>query len=203
MAVGRSCFRGARKFAQFQRIRNLGPESTSLIIDVDTGAVSKPKADLAALCRGYCWLWVQQARLNGSCISDLARATPAPAKGMKLAYEATPMDMGMTLVVLLSKAAIKTCLDAYAAQGGSFVILTVTRAGWTHAIAIKLKRRSAGPDAVTANRCAIFDPNVGQGVYTDHDDLAGDLLSLIQAYGMLSSIRAHVVVHQSEANTAA
>jgi hypothetical protein len=33
-------------------------------------------------------------------------------------------------------------------------------------------------------------------MYSNHDDLAGDLLTIIQAYGMLSSIRAHVVARQ-------
>lgn len=198
MAVGKSCFKSARTFAQFERIRNLGPESSSLVIDFNTGAVAKPKADLAALCWSYCCLWVQKARAEQRwAVSDLAAAAPAPPKAMGLSLWERATDMGMTLVVLLSKAAIKTCLDAYAAQGGSFVMLSLNQSGWSHAIAIKLGQPAAEQSYGPGYTCAIFDPNVGQGVYSNHDDLAGDLLTIIQAYGMLSSIRAHVVArHQ-------
>jgi hypothetical protein len=194
MVVGRSCFRGARTFAQFERIRNLGPEGSSRIIDFNAGSVSKSKADLTALCWSYCCLWVQKAGSEQRfLVSDLAAAAPTPTKAMVLSLRERATDMGMTLVVLLSKAVIKTCLDAYVAQGGSFVLLSLHRSGWSHAIAIKLNPSAFEPNTRPGYTCAIFDPNVGQGVYSNHDDLAGDLLSLIQAYGMLSSIRAHVV----------
>lgn len=197
MAVGKSCFRSARTFAQFERIRNLGPESSSLIIDFNTGTVSRPKADLAALCWSYCCMWVQRTRSEQRfLVSDLGTTAPTVTRTGALPVGAHATDMGMTLVVLLSKAAIKTCLDAYAAQGGSFVMLSLDRSGWSHAIAIKLNKSLDEASPRAGYTCAIFDPNVGQGVYSNHEDLAGDLLSLIQAYGMLSSIRAHVVAGQ-------
>ncbi|NJO13492.1 MAG: hypothetical protein HC872_08530 [Gammaproteobacteria bacterium] len=75
-------------------------------------------------------------------------------------------------------------------------MLSLNRSGWSHAIAIKLNQPAALRGGAAGYTCAIFDPNVGQGVYSNHDDLAGDLLTLIQAYGMLSCIRAHVVAAQ-------
>jgi hypothetical protein len=212
MPVGRSCFSGARRFAGFEQGRNLSPDGDAVDVCSQRAAPLRGRPDLAEMCWSYCCLWVQKVRAdNGFLTHDLqASALRAgmrarmsarqpssdAARALVLSLGGSQTDMGVTLALLLTKGAIKTCLDAYAAQGGSFLMLTLSRSGWSHVVAVKLNGSAGSQTPSWSYPCAIFDPNVGQAVYSNHESLAVDLLTLIQAYGMVSSVRAHVVAYR-------
>lgn len=225
MPVDRSCFGNARRFAGFQRGRNLVPIGRSLASGPAAIARTHAPTEAARLSRGYCCEWLQRIRADRRyLVNELevvteneleAVAAPAlqageqrccvvadasrvdTARALACAVGGSQADMGVTLSLLLSRKAIKVYLDSFAAHGSSFVLLTLSRSGWQHAIALKLDRSAAEGYANWGYSSALFDPNVGQGMYRNHEDLAGDLLRLIQSYGMTVCVRAHVVSYQA------
>ncbi len=225
MPVNRSCFGNARRFAGFQRARNLVPKGSSVAMGPDADARASAPTEAARISRGYCCEWLQRIKADRRYLvnelqvraekepaavaaplmqageqrrSVLADAPCADVAGaLDRAVGGSQADMGMTLSLLLSRKAIKAYLDSFAAQGSSFVLLTLSRCGWQHAIAVKLDRSAAGGYANWGYPGALFDPNIGQGMYRNHEDLASDLLRLIQSYGMTVCVRAHVVSYQA------
>jgi hypothetical protein len=208
MPVGRNCFSGARRFAKVEPPRSIVPDGGAVVIDAEAGVASDSQLDPAAASWTQCCLWVQRTRADKRfLISDVnspasaaksAAAISDAAKALSLALGGSQRDMGATLVMLLSRSALMTSLNTYAAQGGRFVILTLQRSGWAHAIAVKLNRSATRLDPRAGYLCAIFDPTIGQAVYNDHDALAADLLTLLQSYGMVSSVSAQLVCDSSQ-----
>ena len=82
----------------------------------------------------------------------------------------------------------KNALDAYAKRQANFVYIlqegTLLSGGgtWAHAIAVKLNQSYTGGYLNLSYPCAMFDPNIGQGMYSNHTDLANDLCNVLYEY---------------------
>src|SRR5262249_961878 len=106
---------------------------------------------------------------------------------------------------------IMNSLDGYARQGVNFVVIHQNGTynippahgdnAWAHVIALKLNQSYTGGYLNWSYPCAMFDPNIGQGMYNNHKDLAGDLCSLLYEYtrviGPYTVINTHLIRYDS------
>jgi hypothetical protein len=102
-------------------------------------------------------------------------------------------------------------LDTYAQQQANFVVIDMVGTyntppahgdnAWAHVIALKLNQSSTGGYLNWSYPCAMFDPNIGQGMYNNHKDLADDLNALLyeytQVFGPYTQIDSYLVKYSS------
>jgi hypothetical protein len=87
----------------------------------------------------------------------------------------------------------KNYLARYKSAGANFAVIHL-RDGWhrghSHRVfALKLDQSYTGGWLNSSYPCAMFDPHIGQGMYSNHTDLAFDLCTLLQHYGHLGFYR--------------
>jgi hypothetical protein len=203
-----TCFSRASKFASFVQGDNLGPASGSVVIDMTSGTTTSEAPVATGMCLAYCILWIQKIKVDrGYLVKDLPtldatrlqrdyltrHASSVMSNTLLLNLFGTQNDHGTVAALLTGKDNIKTSLAAWAKSGANFVVLALFGLNWGHAVALKLNRSTTGGWLNWSYPCAMFDPNVGQGMYDGHDNLASDLAALIAAYGIITSIRVQTI----------
>lgn len=199
-----TCFSRAKKFASFVQGNNLGPESGSVIIDLDRGTSTTVNPDPAGMCWAYCCMWVRMIKVDRGYMvgnlstleatllqADYASRHPVSdtSNALILALGGTQMDYHIVHALLNGSSSVKACLDRCAGHGNNFLMLTLFGANWAHEVALKLDRSTTGGWLNWSYPCAMFDPNVGQGMYNNHQDMAADLSALLGAYPITGGVR--------------
>ncbi|MBV4477572.1 hypothetical protein [Pseudomonas botevensis] len=226
MPLDKTCFSHAKDFSEFKQANYLGPGNGVTVLTIGSGGIShsatiEPVDE--GMCWAYCCLWVRNIKANkrykvttldnisASEIqrdmmsrhsrSDTSNALILALGGQQTAHEDVPG-------LLTSADTIAACLNSYAKAKANFLMLTLKGGTqWAHAVVVKLNRSSTGGYLNWSYPCAMFDPNIGQGMYNNHADMAADILALNQAYSIdfasqsvVTSVRAQLISYSSGVN---
>ncbi|MDR8363586.1 MULTISPECIES: hypothetical protein [Pseudomonas] len=227
MPLDRTCFSHAKEFASFDQGIYLGIGNDVVVLTMGSqGGIAHSETVTPVtegMCWAYCCQWVlnikankrylvktldnvsaselQRDMMSRHATSDTSNALRLALGGLHSAYEDVPE-------LLTSVDSISTCLNRYATGHANFLMLTLKGGTqWAHAVVLKLNQSSTGGYLNWSYPCAMFDPNIGQGMYNNHADMAADVLALNQAYSaafaqksVVTSVRAQLISYSSGVN---
>jgi hypothetical protein len=227
MPLDRTCFSHAKEFANFDQGNYLGRGNDVVVLTMGSqGGIAHSETVTPVsegMCWAYCCLWVRNIKANKRYLvktldnvsastlqrdmmgrhatSDTNNALLLALAGQQSIYEDVPG-------LLTSADSILTCLNGYATNHANFLMLTLKGgAQWAHAVVLKLNQSSTGGYLNWSYPCAMFDPNIGQGMYNNHTDMAADVLALNKAYSaafahqsVVTSVKAQLISYSSGMN---
>jgi hypothetical protein len=197
-------------FKQGQFLGNI-----AVAINIDTGTSNQVIADPKGICYALCCIWMKEIKKNRSYMADLEKDIITASK-MQEAYKSrcSYSDCDNDLVLqglgtVVKKNSIpysnpnvlKDALDDFAASDkANFALIGMTgtneKGDWAHIFVAKLNRSSTGGWLNWSFPCALFDPNVGQGMYNNHADMAADIQKLILDYNA-TGVRGYTIQCES------
>jgi hypothetical protein len=196
--------RFAKKFYPFDQVQHLG--NLAVEINVSTMTSTPVDADPKGICYGLCCMWIREITKNRDYVIDAKEAFGGAKtqKSLTSRFDYSDCDNDLILQGLGQIAnkqgiphnnpnVINDALDHFAAtDSANFLLLIFEKPSWAHAVAAKLNRSSTGGWLNWSYPCALFDPNIGQGMYNGHADLASDIRNLVEHY-QATNVRAYTI----------
>lgn len=189
----------AKKFVYFNQGNHLG--DICVEIDIASGLSQQVTADPKGICYALCCIWINEIKKNRKYMVDLKKQIIEASKiqnGMKARFQYSDCDNDLILqglgtivrkdgISYNNPNVLKDALDNFAASDkANFLLIIISGSNhngpWAHAIVAKLNQSATGGWLNWSHPCAFFDPNVGQGMYNDHVDMAADIQKLIFDY---------------------
>lgn len=192
-------YTNAKKFKRFAQIEHLGKQGVS--INMNTGQVKDVVYDEGGICFGICCTWMKKMSRDKSFMfegTDLSEADFLQTD-MNKRFDTSKYDNALELLglgTIKNKGAISTynpkviieALDDYTKfDGANFALIVfggvdAENKPWAHAVVAKLDQSVTGGLLNWSYPCAFFDPNIGQGMYSNHSDMASDIQTVIGSY---------------------
>jgi hypothetical protein len=203
----KTCFSNAGDFSGFVQAEHLDALKGAEIIEFDEKSTAiKSVQQFVPITEGHCFAyvcqWIKKIKSNKKYMVKSLDTLDSHDSQQAMAERFAASVLSNSLVLelegiqtsamndLISYDSINVTnkLDTYARRGDNFAIIhqsgvkTSDGAGWGHVIALKLDRSTTGGLLNWSYPCAMFDPNIGQGMYKNHTDLATDLKALLSEY---------------------
>jgi hypothetical protein len=200
MPADKSCFKNSSDFVAFDQSRYLGTSAIS--IDMSSFSVSPIHASPDGICFGYCCVWMKNVKRNKNYKAKDIEKETALASGkqnwMSSAFAYSGVSNALLLedignmvgessdMIINNWTYVRDSLNYWAGakKKANFLLLVLRKYKWAHAIAVKLDRSYTGGWLNWSYPCAMFDPNIGHGMYNGHDNLATDLHNVFWGYGV-------------------
>lgn len=201
--------RYAKKFAAFNQSQYLG--NIAVTIDVVTQQFTQLAADPKGICYGLCCSWMKEIKQNRSYMLDKdnfsTRILQASEnqKGMSSRFDYSNCDNDLILqgigqvtrkdgIPFNNPKNMEQALDDFAASDkANFLVIILDKPNWAHAVVAKLNQSVTGGWLNFSYPCAFFDPNIGQGMYNNHSDLAADIQAIAFGHYNVTSVRGYTI----------
>lgn len=206
MPLKQTCFANAGKFASWTQAPSLRDRHTVLYFEGKNPIHGQTvTADPHGMCWAYCCQWIEKIKLNKHYMVkelDSLKATQVQKDlGLRFSQSNTSNALLLNLGCqqqdygwndIFTSAHFEQRLNAVA-KPYNFIMITLEGLSWAHAIAAKLDRSLLGGWLNGSYPCAMFDPNIGQGMYKNNGDLAADMERICNEYrstfGSLNRVR--------------
>jgi hypothetical protein len=215
MQIDKTCFANAKVFSGFNQSVEMAAVKGDTILDFSNHTVTV--TTVAPLeqgqCFAYCCEWIRRIKADKRFVVDkldtlagiksqsdyLGKFYTSGNKNaliLEVGGIQETYDNEISLVFPTEEDAA-SCLTKYKAAGANFVMVNFSGAGaatgqWGHAICFKVDQSTTGGWLNWSYPCALFDPNIGQGMYSNMTDLAKDLANIINAYSAIMGPVNHV-----------
>jgi hypothetical protein len=148
---------------------------------------------------GYVFLWMQKIGLDKRYMINNVYALGNPAQYALVFkkdwgfYATLERFWGSRPTLIqndLFKAHFTHCvkrLDHYKSKRANFALIHLRNVNdWQRVVVLKLDQSYTGGFLNRSYPCAMFDPKIGQGMYSNHTDLAHDLCALLNEYNLVT-----------------
>jgi hypothetical protein len=231
MPLDATCFTNAKAFSGFDQAEVIGALKGATLIDFESnsnGVAIKSVTQAAPLSAGQCYAytveWILKMKSNKKYMVKSLNTLGGIKVQQDMADKWATSGLGNSIVLNLGKqsprlandlllvANHKNNLDDYRDRKANFVLIYVAgkynmppaqgNNSWAHVIALKLDQSYTGGWMNNTYPCAMFDCNVGQGMYNNHTEMANDLAVLLneytQTFGLITRIDSYLLAYGSD-----